>query len=159
MTVFPSNVHNPTYSRNLLKCPYGRPGDHVWIKEALFPIDGIVSYELDSAPVQDGIHEWGWKVKTLPAMYMPHFACRSTAEIIDIRAERVQDISHEDAKAEGIIFESADPPFYYVDGDDSRASYADDPIRSYAGLFNKINGPKAWSENPWVWALTLRRLT
>lgn len=141
------------------RCRYGKLGDHVWIAESLIPIDGIVHYEADRAPVQGGIHRWEWKVKQLYAMYMPHWACRSTAEITDIRAQRVHEISHDDAKAEGIIFESADPPFYYVDGDTSRASYADDPIRSYAGLWNSINGKKSWAANPWVFALTLRRLT
>ena len=97
--------------------------------------------------------DWKWK----PSIFMPKEACRLFLEVTDIRVERLQDISEEDAISEGI--ERLKP-----DGDLSYKSYAVDydacvfPIVSYQTLWQKINGKESWDENPFVWVIEFKKL-
>jgi len=102
----------------------------------------------------------GWT----PSIHMPRWASRLTLEVTDVRVERLQDISASDAEAEGVVHESADPPFYYVPGiwpHSLTAVGVEEPggkhaQRSYAKLWDHINGAGAWDANPWVVAVTYR---
>ena len=67
---------------------------------------------------------------------------RITLEVTDIRVERLQDISPEDCRAEGMPHENNDIGVRY----------------GYGQLWNQINGPDSWQANPWVWAITFNRL-
>jgi hypothetical protein len=84
-----------------------------------------------------------------PSMFMPRWASRLTLTVTDVRVERLQDISAEDAKAEGLRWEA---PTYGVDG--LAATWNADPRAAFAGLWNTVNGDDAWDANPWVVALT-----
>ena len=93
--------------------------------------------------------------------FMPRSASRMSLIVTDVRVERLQSISHADALAEGVEMESADPPFYYVPGIWPHSITAvgvedgkDHAQRSYAKLWDYINGTGAWAENPWVVAYT-----
>jgi len=81
-----------------LKCPYGQPGLKLWVREAFYPHDGFITYKADLLPYRE--LSVAWK----PSIHMPRCASRITLEIDEIRVERVQDISEEDAKAEGCEF-------------------------------------------------------
>ena len=121
--------------------PPRQPGDVVYLAEALFNQDCFVAYKADSLEFADPeTHKakvWPWKVKTLSGMFMPYWAARNFAEILDVKAERIQDISEEDARAEG-----CSGPFY---------------IPSFFCLWESINGKKhPWDSNPWVWAYTMQ---
>jgi len=108
--------------------------------------------------------ETGW----LSPIYMPRRASRITLEITEIRIERLQDISEEDAEAEGI--EGIDHPTgggdyqdcwrdYTADGDaDGWPWFEGDRIASYKSLWQSINGQGSWDANPWVWVVEFRRL-
>jgi len=79
------------------------------------------------------------------AMHMPRWASRLTLTVTDVRVERLQDINEADAKAEGVSDEFTD---YEIYGQSQ-------PYRfGYSALWNDINGPGAWDENPWVVAYT-----
>jgi hypothetical protein len=94
-----------------------------------------------------------------PSIHMPRWASRLTLIVESVKVERLQDISREDAEAEGVEWESADPPFYYVPGifphsltavgveEPGRLPHA---VRSYAKLWSIINGAGSWESNPWV---------
>jgi hypothetical protein len=69
--------------------------------------------------------------------------------ITDIRVERLQDITEDDARAEGC------DPVVHPDG----AVDCGTRKTTFAGLWNKINGPGAWEANPWVWAISFERIT
>lgn len=95
-----------------------------------------------------------WK----PGIHMPRKVSRLTLLVTDVRVEQLHDISEADAIAEGVEYESADPPFYYVPGimphsitgvglEEPGGRHA---VRSYAKLWNHINGGGAWEANPWV---------
>lgn len=95
-----------------------------------------------------------WK----PGIHMPRKISRLTLLVTDVRVEQLHDITERDAIAEGVEYESADPPFYYVPGimphsitgvglEQPGGNHA---VRSYAKLWNHINGAGAWESNPWV---------
>lgn len=82
-----------------------------------------------------------------PSIFLPRWASRITLEITDVRVERLQDISHADAMAEGFD--------YGVHGTD------DEPRAQFGSLWEKLNGKRegcGWHSNPWLWVLSFRRL-
>lgn len=158
-----------------LTCPYGQPGDRLWVREAWqhsnhpygpYDEDCMVFYRadfLDDVHGPDGEkspegHYRTWR----PSIHMPRTASRIVLEIKSVRVERLHDISEADAIAEGI--ERADDFFdcrcwrAYDEPKGSDVVFPDDPIGSYASLWMSINGPGSWDANPWVWALEFRRL-
>ncbi len=158
-------------------CPYGGPGDELWFREAwrvgkgydelpgsAFTVPSLkcLHYEADS--YQDTKITWG---RYRHARFMPRWASRMTATIKDVRVERVQDISKEDAIAEGFTCLSKDIGSTYKYGipdkdglpgnDDHGWHWHDwevDPRHAYERLWGKINGADSWALNPWVWAVT-----
>lgn len=76
-------------------------------------------------------------------LFMPRWASRITLEITDVRVQRVQDISVEDAGAEGCGLP------------DPARGFLGEPRKVFHLLWESINGKKhPWAENPWVWVLT-----
>jgi hypothetical protein len=159
------------------KCPYGVVGDRLWLRETWYyeehmhdSTEGIpdlpgglyshrLVYKADCTdyPVNVGVGRQGWR----PSIFMPRWASRITLEITDIKVERLQDITEEDAAKEGINqhpYEYADSTYY-----DERPEIAglEANIAAFAGLWDSINGRKpgkAWNDNPWVWVVEFRRV-
>ncbi|RYF53709.1 MAG: hypothetical protein EOO39_40400, partial [Cytophagaceae bacterium] len=119
------------------------------------------------------------------AIFMPRWACRITLEITNIRVERLNEITAEDAVAEGVTFDylpAADPnsavkPEGFNDWDEQkRAAYIDGLSRAiymaqcensdraydaFHELWDSINGAdktKNWEANPWVWSISVKKL-
>jgi hypothetical protein len=107
--------------------------------------------------------KYGWFKRS--SLFMPRKACRIKLEITDIRVERVQDISEEDAKAEGVYFYGWDD---YHQTDYKNYSYSDKGMcddwgvqtakESYQTLWESINGKGSWGKNPFVWVIKFKRL-
>ena len=95
--------------------------------------------------------------KFRPSIYMPRWASRILLEITNVRAQRVQDISEDDAIAEGLRWHPALEA--WSAGGDSWPTFTD-PRRSFAGLWDSINASLGygWDANPWVWAISFRRM-
>lgn len=136
-----------------------RPGDRAWVRETWAPLDRCTTndpgvqaladrgfYRADDSTVDGEISRW------VPAIHMPRWASRITLEITDVRVQRLQEISEEDAVAEGIH----PAPGGWWSGAEGQA--APDPRAAFALLWNSIHGPGAWDANPWVCALTSRRV-
>lgn len=91
---------------------------------------------------------------------MPRWASRLTLRITKVRVQRLQDCSEADARAEGVEWESADPPFYYVPGLSAETGVGVEEMHKhpevvcYSKLWEHINGAGSWSANPFVWVLT-----
>lgn len=92
-----------------------------------------------------------------PSIFMPRWASRLTLIVTDVRVERLQEISPEDAIAEGLIQMTHAPASakdmgcdWGFEGDSRHGS----PVSAYAALWNHINGLGAWAKNPWVAAYT-----
>lgn len=163
-------------------CPYGQPGDRLWVKEThrfgigwdkskptQIPPAASIRYEADGAlrgdiqKIEPG--------KARPSLFMRQAFSRLTLELVEIRVERLQDITEADAIAEGIeqresgawknyLFETAHPKRGKpITDEQHRIMGYVDPRESYRSLWEKLNGPGSWSLNPCVWALTFRRIT
>jgi len=135
-------------------CPYGVPGDRLWVRESFsawgaFGVDGRVRYRA----TDDKPNPLGWK----PSIHMPRAVCRLTLEIADIRVQRLQDISEEDAEAEGAhrkIWITSPMSAGAMNARGERGTHRD----GYKDIWEEINGPGSWDLNPWVWAITFRKL-
>jgi hypothetical protein len=101
----------------------------------------VAFYRADTKAAPDDVR---WR----PSIHMPRWASRITLRITDIRVERLQDISEDDAKAEGVGYKNPG----YLPG--TKGNW----IGSFAYLWNKINGPGAWEANPWVWVVAFERV-
>lgn len=145
------------------RCPYGQPGDRIWVRETFQPLfaDGVENHwETDwktgkgykiSYPATDGIQEFinlddGLSDACKPSIHMPRWASRILLEITDIRVERLNDIREKDAWAEGCT------------GFDDDVSGGKSGYREFAELWQSINGPGSWDKNPWVWVIEFKRV-
>jgi hypothetical protein len=139
-----------------MKFPYGMIGDRLWVRETWMPYYGLpgnITYRADYRG--NYVQEHRWPDKWHPSIFMPRWASRITLEVLDIRVQRVQEISERDAEAEGIS---------RVDlGTDERGRPVNKMILfrlHFSVLWNSINAKRgyAWEVNPWVWAITFRRI-
>lgn len=156
---------DPAYVRSRdVPCPYGQPGDKLWVREAWRTepaFDALPPRDLDPAvaPVQyeAGPHADVLGGKLRPSMFMPRWASRITLEVTGVRVERLQDISEADCRAEGIT----DGGCTSCGMPEPCGCHAPSPSArdAYAHLWMSINGPDSWALNPWVWCIEFRRIT
>ena len=125
-------------------CPYGDPGDRLWVREAWAPLTKGFAYRADPCWRESPSGRWR------PSIFMPRWASRITLEITEVRVERLQDISEADAYDEGTAEWAAETQ---RDG-----NKWPNIVRAYQGLWESINGPGSWQENPWVWVVGFKRL-
>lgn len=127
---------NPDKFVDVIKCPYGKVGDKLWVRETWLKSEGQpVRYRAST-----DISGAKWK----PSIFMPRKYSRVTLEIVDIRVERVQDITYIEAKEEGINYEKG---------------YSE-PVEVFERLWDSINGKKedcSWGDNPWVWVVEFKK--
>ncbi len=86
--------------------------------------------------------------KTVPSIHMPRWASRIALEITDVRVERLQDISNDDAKSEG----------YPADRDAISGTSKIDAWLWFRSIWESINGPESWDANPWVWVVSFKQV-
>lgn len=127
----------------LFKCPYGQVGDQLWVREIWDDETGMVLYKADCSEVEAKEYAFGWK----PSIYMFRNDSRITLEITEIRAERVQDITPEDAVAEG-----CEP---YFEG-----KYFYPPKGLFKEQWDSLNATRGygWDINPWVFVISFKIL-
>lgn len=148
-------------------CPYGQPGDRLWVKETCF----IWGRWRRNGITPKGLQRWRFKIETprivvfdakhpqvatrttpretcmywkRPSIFMPRWASRITLEIAEVRVQRLQEISEADATAEGVAFTK------YLNAN-ARLHFKE--------LWDSINGKThPWDSNPWLWVLTFKRI-
>lgn len=124
-------------------CPYGLPGERLWVREAVAEISCRLTYRADT---DDGAHcvvkRW------TPSNHMPRWASRILLEITSVRVERLQDIGTEEIQAEGVVTADAD-----IMERGCRARVID-----FTNLWESINGAGSWDANPWVWVVEFKRV-
>lgn len=160
-------------------CPYGKPGDRLWVRESFLPCHGCGLQcrpaEADYVCFRDGAqqyrsgayHPWplttepNWsKHRFSPSIHLPRWAARSLLEITAVRAELLLSIPHGDAIAEGI----ASVPQLGVLRACGWKDYSGQspgflsPVDSFRSLWQKINGADAWHANQWVWVVSFRKV-
>jgi len=132
-----------------IKCPYGKPGDQLWVRETFRLFDSSTECacyddcrcaKYHGKPIYratDDTMDGPWK----PSIFMPRWASRITLEVTGIKVERLQDISARDALGEGVG--------HHTMGN---------PIVCYLSLWESINGPGSWDANPFVWVIEFNRI-
>ena len=166
---------DPKYGRLgvVMPCPYGQPGDRLWVREAWrapVSLDDLSGKQIAEKCLDAGYrHPWcpmqfeangartsekDWREfgphpsTTVPGRYrharfMPRWASRITLEVTGVRVERLQDISAADCIAEGI------EPAHTCDANEETSLVR----AAYATLWESINGDGSWDANPWVWVV------
>ena len=161
-------------------CPYGKRGDRLWVRETWYcnhfevqkgpylqPADMV---DLDQARedgdlvyAADGLTPYEQEQPTWkPSIHTPRWVSRILLEITDVRVERLQDISDEQAQAEGIIphvrggwhWHSHNPQ----DMDDWHQFGFKTPVWAFHDLWVGINGADNWDANPWAWVVEFKRV-
>jgi hypothetical protein len=148
--------------------PYGVPGDRLWVRETWFPdppIDGTWPGDaawnhdrtIEGVPAKyrspkhcifaaswDGI-PLAWR----PSIHMPRWASRLALEVTEVRVQRLQEITEEDAQAEG----------FRDRYDAAPTGEKDTAAEVFREAWDEINGKRGpWASNPWVWAISFRRI-
>ncbi len=161
-------------------CPHGKPGDRLWVREShaqVFEVDipqgryaGPIGtsgsparpdwksryvYRADGDMPNVQWHHVGdsQPVRWTPSIHMPRLACRILLEITEVRVERLQDISYEQAAAEGI---HRGPLREWCASDEGGACHKY-PVPAFRDLWQSVGGD--WDTNPWVWVVEFRRVT
>lgn len=150
-------------------CPLGKTGDHLWVRETWMPdaprdgtwgdveFYGCKDSQLSMMPERFRkseycIHRASWDGDELvgwtPSIHMPRWASRITLEITDVRVERLNDISNDDAKSEGC---------WYGRGG-GVPDKAITPSDQFPTLWEEIYGDGSWSSNPWVWVIEFKKV-
>ena len=167
-------------------CPFGAVGDRIWVRETwssdfanYYPNDRVW-YAADNnrrldIEVVDGVRgiyspesdvhvPFRWR----PSIHMPRWASRILLEITDVRVERLNAISPEDAESEGLertnftgfgdepgLPSYPEPDVYF---DPLKKQWKEYPPEAFAGLWESIYGEGSWQANPWVWVIKFKRV-
>lgn len=135
-------------------CPYGKPGDTLWVRETwgLMGLGGVAARPtpLFKPGLVFAADSTERPLRWRPSIHMPRWASRISLRVTSVRVERVQDISEEDAIAEGV--EGYDPEACWNAGTRSARMV-------FRDLWVSINGAESWEANPWVWVVGFERVT
>ena len=149
-----------------IACPYGKPGDRLWVRETFAYADKSGTHDAAPddpwRPVRPGMEpeiyrcwyrasdghaaDGFWK----PSLHMPRWASRILLEVTDVRVEQLQDISRADIRAEGLQC----PP--ELASDDVSPNYRDWYPAAWRELWESTGGD--WDANPWVWVVEFKRI-
>lgn len=148
------------------RCPYGEVGDRLWVRETycgnhyLHPHEPEDERELHFRA--DGVEDFeGERIQWRPGIHMPRWASRITLEVAAVRVERLQDISYEQALAEGAMNAAATIDHFQPGGEetgDETARRLRWPQRDFELIWESINGAGSWAANPWVWVVEFKRV-
>lgn len=157
-------VGGGAYLSEEIRCPFGQPGDRIWVRETLgykadtghfyaatgMHVGALLDYELEPPP------SVGLPARVIADAHMPRWASRIQLEIVSVRVERVNECSETDALAEGVRGEPCD----HVRLSCKEIGCCGPTAKGmYAALWDVINGAGSWAANPWVWVVEFKRVT
>lgn len=165
--------YNPTEDDIVKVNPPAKIGDVLWVREnfyasanfnnwtikQLFDCKTPIYYTSDKKnnnTVEQPLHSG----RIRPSIHMPKEACRLFLEVTEITVEQLNNISESDAINEGIhmtwISNNPNECKFKNYIQDARGSL--NAVQSYKSLWQKINGPKSWHDNPWVWVIKFKKI-
>lgn len=156
-------------------CPYGHPGDIMWVRESFQEYGGCIFFKADGPEINEG--PLGCANKWKPSIHMPKSACRIWLEVINVRVERLHDITPGAACDEGIEYWNIDGEsmeggelqadfknYTWTEKKENDPNYNDryfptfaNPVDSFRTLWQSINGFESWEANPWVWVIEFKQ--
>ncbi|EMM3368628.1 hypothetical protein RVS57_000156 [Pseudomonas aeruginosa] len=171
-------------------CPHGQPGDRLWVRETWTDVNlcgaPALAYRADE-DIRDLMEEPGFlddrgafnyddprvkpypfacwyadldQARWRPSIHMPRWASRILLEITAVRVERLQDISDDQAEAEGVERPENITNVDVWDGAERELFNAmNQPRARFRRLWSDINGSESWDSNPWVWCIEFKRVT
>lgn len=151
------------FEHDVIVSPFGRPGDRLWVRESWATdaqVDSVSPGELSKGePIcylaDCDVRTTGCAMVTLgkgrPSIHMPRWICRILLEITDVRVERLQDITYEQAAAEGV---HRDHRMWFATDSGGQAFLR--PEEAFAQLWRQTGGD--WDANPWVWVIEFKRV-
>lgn len=176
------DIGEPDSHRKLrrIRCPYGQPGDVLWVREAfrlpakfdddspseamlhgrpsppLYCAGGTSNHSGRWNPVRKDFppsdsEYWGRK---RPSIHLPRELCRLRLRVEDVRVKRLQEISAEEVQSEGVTRDDE----FLLRYDSRHLSAGEIYRRAFKHLWNEIHGTGAWDENPWVWVVEFSRI-
>lgn len=149
-------------------------GDVLWVREAAkkasvgpgdnelaltFLADDRMSGEVRSYIVPKGAANPYQFTRTTPGIHMPRWASRISLEITDVRAERLGDMTDEDAIREGIFQAETVGNVARFGWAPGRSTFFA-PLNAFRDLWDSLRPGKSlvYSRSPWVRAYTFRRI-
>lgn len=158
---------NKQYLSQIIRCPFGKPNDRLWVRETWMHIDdegdkfdGLGTQIYYRAEQSKNSLEYA-RTQSLawhPSIHMPRWASRILLEVTGVHVERVQDITEENAKNEGV-------GLYFEDGSSGWGQYDSTHPSDYShrwgfkriwdDLYSERN---SWGLNPWVWVIEFKRI-
>ena len=139
--------------------PKYQVGDILWVRETWnYSPNWYYCYKADAVPEDN--HGYFGSIPWKPSIHMPREAARIFLRVTNVRVERLQDITEEDAKCEGVK-----DPYEY-----QKPAYYDEPFRqlrgkeinqcAFAGLWDTCyQWPNTWTANPWIWVYEFERVS
>jgi len=157
--------------------PHGQHGDRLWVRETWRTYESLdhrrpasigpgagIQYEAGGTSIPGHgptLHGMG---KLRPSTHMPRWACRLVLEIVDVRVERLQDITEEDVRPEGLSCWATE----WVDdkggdvikhwGTAAMENRSDTARDAFGKVWSSIYGAESWAANPYVWAISFKRV-
>ena len=163
-----------------LTCPYGRPGDQLWVREtwrtsedegwikgysflaSINEDDGFIEHQPGNKK-RDSWWEIAWikhRSKWRPSIFMPRWVSRIQLRITDIRVEKLQDLRQRDAMAEGSapeekIIHGSDVVYCKKAIPKATELKSENYIGGFQKLWDSLNKKRgySWESNPWVWVI------
>jgi hypothetical protein len=166
-------------------CPYGQPGDRLWLKERFYAFGYWENRFNQQHPREEwhfidqthaGGHDYqftkpagyvkkhraddrpAWWLR--PSLFMPRRASRIDLEIVGVHMERLRDITDDQAQAEGFSPLYNGMHGYYLNHlPTPNVGMSVTAVIAFAVYWQSLNGKNSWEENPWVWVVGFRRIT
>ncbi|MDX7082527.1 hypothetical protein [Serratia marcescens] len=151
-------------------CPFGQVGDRLWVRETFGMqvrrdgLGGTGEFRVYRASNPDAVKYTtacgkSVPVKWTPSIHMPRRASRILLEITAVRVERLNSISEEDAKAEGVrVVKVRADGERYCDYQSPEINHYRRPSDSFISLWESIYGEESWQDSPWVWVIEFKRV-
>ena len=137
-------------------CPFGTVGDRIWVRETWAEAGAgapelklyRANYPAHVPPHYENVPP-AEEIRWTPSIHMPRWASRILLEITDVRVERLNSMSEDDARAEGCCGGHDSIPGYM---------YSATPHEHFHHIWTSIYGDDSWQANPWVWVIEFKRI-